>query len=170
MKIKVIKGDITKIEVDVIVNAANSSLLGGGGVDGAIHRAGGSQILDECRNIRNRQGKCKTGEAVITNAGNLPAKKVIHTVGPVYNGGKRLEKEKQALANCYLNSLELAEMNDSKSIAFPNISTGIYRFPKELAAEIAIEAVSNYKSEIVEDVIFVCFDDENYEIYIELLK
>ncbi|WP_299120139.1 O-acetyl-ADP-ribose deacetylase [uncultured Winogradskyella sp.] len=170
MKIQVIKGDITKIEVDSIVNAANSSLLGGGGVDGAIHRAGGSQILDECRDIRNRQGKCKTGEAVITTAGKLPAKKVIHTVGPVYNGGKRLEKEKQDLSNCYLNSIKLAEEFNLKSIAFPNISTGIYRFPKDLAAEIAVEIVSSYKSSTIEDVIFVCFDDENYQIYKELLK
>jgi O-acetyl-ADP-ribose deacetylase (regulator of RNase III) len=170
MKIQIIQGDITKIEVDAIVNAANSSLLGGGGVDGAIHRAGGSQILDECRDIRNRQGKCKTGEAVITNAGNLPAQKVIHTVGPVYNGGKRLEKEKQALANCYLNSLKLAEMNNLKSIAFPNISTGIYRFPKELAAEIAVEIISNYESRTIEDVIFICFDDKNYQIYKKLIK
>lgn len=165
MKIQVIKGDITKIEIDAIVNAANSSLLGGGGVDGAIHRAGGSAILDECRDIRNRQGKCKTGEAVITTAGNLPAKKIIHTVGPVYNGGKRIEKEKEALANCYLNSLRLAETNNLKSMAFPNISTGIYKFPKELAAEIAIETVSNYQSETIEEVVFVCFDDENYQIY-----
>ena len=170
MNIQVIKGDITKVEVDVIVNAANSSLLGGGGVDGAIHRAGGPQILNECQDIRNRQGKCKTGEAVITTAGNLLAKKVIHTVGPVYNGGKRIEKEKQALASCYLNSLQLAEKNDLKFIAFPNISTGIYRFPKELAAEIALETVLNYKSKIVENVIFVCFDDENYQIYNAKLK
>ncbi|WP_458628739.1 O-acetyl-ADP-ribose deacetylase [Winogradskyella sp. PC D3.3] len=165
MKIQVIKADITKIDVDAIVNAANSSLLGGGGVDGAIHRAGGRAILDECRAIRNRQGKCKTGEAVITTAGNLLAKKVIHTVGPVYNGGNRLEKEKQALEQCYVNSLKLAEINDLKSIAFPNISTGIYKFPKELAAKIAIKTVSNFKSEIIENVIFVCFDDENYQIY-----
>nr|WP_321221923.1 O-acetyl-ADP-ribose deacetylase [uncultured Psychroserpens sp.] len=170
MKIQVVKADITEIEVDVIVNAANSSLLGGGGVDGAIHRAGGSAILDECRDIRNRQGKCKTGEAVITTAGNLPAQKVIHTVGPVYNGGERLEREKQDLTNCYLNSLKLAEMNNFKSIAFPNISTGIYRFPKELAAEIAIKTISNYKSETIKNVIFVCFDDENYQIYIARLK
>ncbi|WP_422107237.1 O-acetyl-ADP-ribose deacetylase [Winogradskyella sp.] len=170
MKISLIQGDITKIKVDAIVNAANSSLLGGGGVDGAIHRAGGSAILDECRAIRNRQGKCKTGEAVITTAGNLPAMKVIHTVGPVYNGGHRLEKEKQLLANCYSNSLKLAEVNNLKSIAFPNISTGIYRFPKELAAEVAIAAVTSYESDIVEDVIFVCFDDENYQIYKQQLK
>ncbi|WP_299273237.1 O-acetyl-ADP-ribose deacetylase [uncultured Psychroserpens sp.] len=170
MIIQVQRGDITKIKVDAIVNAANSSLLGGGGVDGAIHRIGGSEILDECRDIRNRQGNCKTGEAVMTTAGNLPAQKVIHTVGPVYNGGKRLGQEKQALANCYNNSLKLAEMNNLKSIAFPNISTGIYRFPKDLAANIAIETVSNFKSEIVEEVIFVCFDEENYNIYKAKLK
>jgi O-acetyl-ADP-ribose deacetylase (regulator of RNase III) len=167
MKIEVIQGDITKLEVDVIVNAANSSLLGGGGVDGAIHRAGGPEILEDCQKIRNRQGKCKTGEAVITTAGNLPAKKVIHTVGPVYNGGKRLEKEKELLANCYKNSLELAKMNDFKSIAFPNISTGIYKFPKELAAEIAIKAVQ--ENAVLENVIFVCFDEENYNIYKSIL-
>lgn len=170
MKITLIKGDITKIKVDAVVNAANSSLLGGGGVDGAIHRAGGTMILDECRDIRNRQGKCKTGEAVITTAGNLPAKKVIHTVGPVYNGGNRLEKEKQLLADCYINSLKLAETNELKTIAFPNISTGIYRFPKSLAADVAIESVLNYKSETIEEVIFVCFDDENYQLYKEKLK
>ena len=170
MKTTLIKGDITKIKVDVVVNAANSSLLGGGGVDGAIHRAGGPMILEECRDIRNRQGKCKTGEAVITTAGNLTAKKVIHTVGPVYNGGNRLEKEKQLLADCYINSLKLAEANELKTIAFPNISTGIYRFPKSLAADVAINAVSNYKSETIEEVIFVCFDDENYQLYKEKLK
>ena len=166
MKIELIKGDITKVKVDVIVNAANSSLLGGGGVDGAIHRAGGKEILEECQQIRNRQGKCKTGEAVITTAGNLPAKKVIHTVGPVYNGGKNYEKEKQ-LSNCYHNSMLIAKENDLKTIAFPNISTGIYRFPKQLAAEIAIKAVKKYP--ILEKVIFVCFDEENFEIYQSLL-
>jgi O-acetyl-ADP-ribose deacetylase (regulator of RNase III) len=170
MKIALIKGDITKIKVDAVVNAANSSLLGGGGVDGAIHRVGGPMILDECRDIRNRQGKCKTGEAVMTTAGNLPAKKVIHTVGPVYNGGNRLEKEKQLLADCYINSLKLAEANELKAIAFPNISTGIYRFPKSLAADIAIKSVLNYKSTTIEEVIFVCFDDENYQLYKEKLK
>ncbi len=166
MKIELIKGDITKVKVDVIVNAANSSLLGGGGVDGAIHRAGGKKILEECQQIRNRQGKCKTGEAVITTAGNLPAKKVIHTVGPVYNGGKNYEKEKQ-LSNCYHNSMLIAKENDLKTIAFPNISTGIYRFPKQLAAAIAIKTVTEHP--ILEKVIFVCFDEENYEIYQSLL-
>ena len=167
LRIKIIKGDITKVEADAIVNAANSSLLGGGGVDGAIHRAGGKDILEACQEIRNRQGKCKTGEAVITPAGNLPAKKVIHTVGPVYNGGKRLEKEKQALINCYKNSLLLAKEHGLKTIAFPNISTGIYRFPKQLAAEIAMQTVKEFND--LEKVIFVCFDDENFEIYQNLL-
>jgi O-acetyl-ADP-ribose deacetylase (regulator of RNase III) len=168
MKIELIKGDITKVEADAIVNAANSSLLGGGGVDGAIHRAGGKQILEECIEIRNKQGKCKTGEAVVTTAGNLPAKYVIHTVGPVWNGDE--EKGSKLLANCYYNSLKLAESLKVKTFAFPNISTGIYRFPKELAAKIAIDEVKNFTSEIIEKVIFVCFDDENEEIYRTLLK
>lgn len=168
MKIELIKDDITKIEADAIVNAANSSLLGGGGVDGAIHRNGGKQILEECIEIRNKQGKCKTGEAVVTTAGNLPAKYVIHTVGPVWNGDE--EKGTKLLANCYKNSLELAESLDVKTIAFPNISTGVYQFPKELAAKIVINEVKNFKSEILEKVIFVCFDEENEEIYRNLLE
>lgn len=170
MKITVFQDDITKIEVDVIVNAANSSLLGGGGVDGAIHRAGGSDILNECQAIRNKQGGCKTGEAVITTAGNLPAKKVIHTVGPVFNSDKDLKTQEEALANCYRNSLKLAEAHGLQSIAFPNISTGIYKFPKVLAAEIAIQTVSNYNSTIINNVIFVCFDQENYSIYKNKIK
>lgn len=168
MKIELIKGDITKIKSDAIVNAANSSLLGGGGVDGAIHRAGGSQILEECKEIRNRQGKCKTGEAVVTTAGNLPAKHVIHTVGPIWNNDE--EKSSELLANCYKNSLKLAESLDVKTIAFPNISTGVYRFPKDLAGEIAVREVLNFKSEIIEKVVFVCFDDENEMIYKQLLN
>ncbi|GAA5091767.1 O-acetyl-ADP-ribose deacetylase [Chryseobacterium ginsengisoli] len=168
MKIELIKGDITKIKADAIVNAANSSLLGGGGVDGAIHRAGGQQILKECIDIRNRQGKCNTGEAVVTTAGNLPAKYVIHTVGPVWNDNE--EKESKLLANCYKNSLKLAESLEAKIIAFPNISTGIYRFPKELAGKIAVDEVKNFKSDVIEKVIFVCFDAENEEIYKKLLK
>src|SRR5687768_1023129 len=126
MKLKVLRQDITKVHVDAIVNAANNSLLGGGGVDGAIHRAGGPAILEECRQIRNRQGGCATGEAVITTAGNLTAKFVIHTVGPVWNGGRANESE--LLAKCYQNSLSLAVQNKVHSIAFPNISTGVYRF------------------------------------------
>lgn len=170
MKLELTKGDITKVKTEAIVNAANSSLLGGGGVDGAIHRAGGKTILEACQDIRNKQGKCKTGEAVITTAGNLPSHYVIHTVGPVYNGGKRVEKEKELLANCYINSLQLAEENKIKTIAFPNISTGIYRFPKELASQIAIETILQYKSEYIEKVVFVCFDEENYNFYKSLLN
>ncbi|AZJ33685.1 O-acetyl-ADP-ribose deacetylase (regulator of RNase III), contains Macro domain [Tenacibaculum mesophilum] len=166
MTIKIIKGDITKVRVDIIVNAANSSLLGGSGVDGAIHRAGGSSILEECQQIRNKQGKCKTGEAVITTAGNLPAKKVIHTVGPVYQEGKNNEKE--LLANCYKNSLLLAKENNLHSIAFPCISTGIYRFPKQVAAEVALSTIKS--TPILDEVIFVCFDNESYMIYKKILN
>src|SRR6478672_2393861 len=163
-KIELIKGDITKVHVDAIVNAANSSLLGGGGVDGAIHRAGGPSILQECRKIVARQGGCKTGEAVITTAGNLPARFVIHTVGPVWIGGNRNEPE--LLANCYKNSLNLAVKNNCHSIAFPNISTGIYRFPKRMAASIAVKTVADYTLEnhLLRNIVFVCFDEENYEL------
>ncbi len=163
MKISLIKGDITKIEVDAIVNAANSSLLGGGGVDGAIHRAGGPAILEACRAIRARQGGCDTGEAVITTAGNLPAHKVIHTVGPVWNKGD--QREKDLLRTCYLNSLAIAEEHGLARIAFPNISTGVYRFPKHEACPIAINAARSHRSNLVEEVIFVCFDEENYRLY-----
>ena len=130
------KGDITKLTVDAIVNAANTSLLGGGGVDGAIHRAGGQAILDDCRKIIAKQGGCKVGQAVITIAGNLPSKFVIHTVGPVWNGGQKDEREK--LADCYKNSLQLAVDNGCKTIAFPNISTGIYRFQKTKLQELQL--------------------------------
>lgn len=162
MNITIIKADITKIKADAIVNAANTSLLGGGGVDGAIHRAGGAAILEDCRKIVARQGSCKTGEAVITTAGNLFAKYVIHTVGPVWNGGNKNEEEK--LRNCYMNSLKLAVDNGCKTIAFPSISTGVYRFPKDKAAEIAISAIENFlnTNTFIEEVILVCFDDENY--------
>lgn len=164
-RITLLKGDITKINSDAIVNAANTSLMGGGGVDGAIHRAGGPAILEECRNIVARQGGCKTGEAVITTGGKLPAKFIIHTVGPVWNGGSNREKEK--LASCYRNSLLLAVENECATIAFPNISTGIYGFPKNEAAKIALETVSSFlaEAERIEKVIFVCFDEENYGIY-----
>ena len=168
-RIQLVKGDITKQQTDAIVNAANSSLLGGGGVDGAIHRAGGKAILDQCVAIRNRQGGCKTGEAVITTGGNLPAKYVIHTVGPVWNGDKA-EKE-QLLANAYRNSLKIAIENDIETIAFPNISTGIYHFPKDKAAAIAVATVKQFLSEndSIKQVVFVCFDDENYSLYKDLL-
>ncbi|MVT12488.1 O-acetyl-ADP-ribose deacetylase [Chitinophaga tropicalis] len=168
-RITVKQGDITKTEVDAIVNAANSSLLGGGGVDGAIHRAGGPAILEECYRIRERQGGCKTGEAVITTAGKLPAKYVIHTVGPVWNKGS--EEEKTLLKNAYINSLKLAMENEVATVAFPNISTGIYRFPKKVAAEIAIDAVKAFlrKNRSIKQVVFVCFDQENYELYTSMM-
>ena len=161
-------GDITTLAVDAIVNAANSSLMGGGGVDGAIHRAGGPAILEECRAIRARQGGCPTGRAVVTSGGALPARYVIHTVGPVWNGGR--SGEEALLADAYRNSLKLALENDVKTIAFPNISTGVYRFPKRRAAEIALETVRAFLSEsaLPEHVIFACFDKENYHIYEEL--
>lgn len=168
MNFELIQADITTVHVDAIVNAANTSLLGGGGVDGAIHRKGGAQILDECIKIRNRQGGCKVGEAVITTAGKLPAKFVIHTVGPVWNGDK--DAKKILLGNCYRNSLDVALQHQIKTIAFPNISTGIYHFPKKLAAQIAIETIVNYHSiDQFDKIIFVCFDDENYSIYQEEL-
>lgn len=168
-RLNLIKGDITKLSYDAIVNAANSSLLGGGGVDGAIHRAGGSAILEECRAIRARQGKCKTGQAVITTAGNMPAQKVIHTVGPVWNNGG--DKVNQLLADCYRNSLQLAVDNGLKTIVFPNISTGIYRFPKAEAAVIALTTVNDFlaQNESIKEVIFCCFDEENYQLYLNEL-
>ena len=164
-RVQVIQGDITKVEVDAIVNAANSSLLGGGGVDGAIHRAGGPEILAECKKIREQQGGCPTGEAVLTTAGRLPAKYVIHTVGPVWHGGNK--GEPRLLANCYRNSLTLAVENAVTTIAFPNISTGVYRFPKEQAAEIALQTVVAFlkDDQQIKKVIFVCFDRENYALY-----
>lgn len=168
MNITLIQGDITTIEVDVIVNAANTLLLGGGGVDGAIHRAGGPEIMDECKIIRDRQGGCPVGEAVITNAGKLPVKKVIHTVGPVWKGGE--SNEEILLSKCYINSLRLAEKYGMKSIAFPNISTGVYHFPKDKAASIAINSVRNYDGPIIEKVVFVCFDLENFHLYRKLIE
>jgi O-acetyl-ADP-ribose deacetylase (regulator of RNase III) len=161
-KITVVKADITKIIADAIVNAANSSLLGGGGVDGAIHRAGGAAILEDCRKIIAKQGGCKTGEAVITTAGNLPAKYVIHTVGPVWNGGQK--NEAALLENCYRNSLKLAVENNCKTIAFPNISTGIYGFPKDKAAVIAVKAVTDFLvlDKTITKITFVCFDEDNF--------
>lgn len=168
-RMQVLRGDITKVEADAIVNAANSSLLGGGGVDGAIHRAGGPAILEDCRKIVARQGGCKTGEAVITTAGNLPAKYVIHTVGPVWNGGNKSEAEK--LSACYRNALQLAVDRHCKSIAFPAISTGIYGYPKELAAEIAVTTTVHFLQQHagIELVLFVCFDESSVAIIKEVV-
>ncbi|MBZ4190294.1 O-acetyl-ADP-ribose deacetylase [Niabella beijingensis] len=156
--IQVLAGDITKVTADAIVNAANSSLMGGGGVDGAIHRAGGPEILAECRKIVAQQGGCKTGEAVTTTAGLLPAKYVIHTVGPVWNGGQKQEAEK--LRSCYINSLKQAVEHHCRSIAFPGISTGIYGYPKNEAASVAVNAVKDFLAQhsLIEEIYFVCFD------------
>jgi O-acetyl-ADP-ribose deacetylase len=169
-RIELLQGDITKLHVDAIVNAANSSLLGGGGVDGAIHRAGGKAILEECIKIRSKQGGCAVGEAVITTAGNLPAKYVIHAVGPVWS--KSNTGANALLSNAYRNSLQLANKNNLKTVAFPNISTGIYGFPKEEAAGVAVKTVKDFLAENhkIDKVIFICFDGENYRIYEKLLS
>ncbi|MFH1726494.1 MAG: O-acetyl-ADP-ribose deacetylase [Elusimicrobiota bacterium] len=162
---KAIQGDITLEAVDAIVNAANESLLGGGGVDGAIHRAAGPELLEECRTL----GGCPTGQARATKGYGLPAKWVIHTVGPVWGGGKRGEDE--LLASCYRNSLELALRKGAASVAFPAISTGVYRFPPERAARIAHrEAAAFLKKHPEIEVRFVCFDRATCEIYRELLN
>ncbi|MGE6494891.1 O-acetyl-ADP-ribose deacetylase [Cupriavidus metallidurans] len=168
--LQVVHGDITRMEVDAIVNAANSGLLGGGGVDGAIHGAGGPAIMDACRAIRDAQGGCPTGEAVITTGGRLPAPYVIHAVGPVWHGGSK--EEETQLASAYRNSIRLAGEHNLRTVAFPNISTGIYGFPRERAVDIAIAAVREAlpKSPSIEQVTFVCFDDENYRLYRERLS
>lgn len=170
MKLGLERGDITKFVGDAIVNAANSSLLGGGGVDGAIHRAGGDAILKDCQAIRARQGGCGTGEAVITGGGNLRARHVIHTVGPVWREGKF--NEAQLLANCYRNSLRLALENHLKTVAFPCISTGIYGYPAELAAPLAIATVHDFGAENpgLEAVTFVVFSEADERLYRSLLK
>ena len=164
-RIEIIQGDITRLQVDAIVNAANKSLLGGGGVDGAIHRAAGPGLVKECRKLNG----CETGNAKITGGYNLPASFVIHAVGPVWQDGKK--NEEKLLASCYQKSLEIAAEKHLKSIAFPNISTGIYGFPKEKAAIIAISSVTNFLNQNpkIKKVIFAIFDEENYEIYQDLL-
>jgi O-acetyl-ADP-ribose deacetylase len=165
-RIKLLNGDITKLKVDAIVNAANSSLLGGGGVDGAIHRAAGPGLVVECKTL----GGCPVGEAKVTSGYNLLAKFIIHTVGPVWHGGKN--DEEKLLSDCYRNSMLIATHLKLKSIAFPNISTGIYGFPKEQAAEIALKTIKEYLKgeEFPEKVIFISFENENYEIYRKILE
>jgi len=161
VEIELVLGDITKLKVDAIVNAANTMLLGGGGVDGAIHRAAGPELLQECRKL----GGCQVGEAKMTKGYRLPAKHVIHTVGPVWRGGKANEEE--ILANCYRNSLRLAEENGIKSVAFPSISTGAYHFPIEAASRIAVETVreSSKKTPGIQKIIFVCYSQSDYKAY-----
>lgn len=160
-RIHIVEGDITTMEVDAIVNAANNTLLGGGGVDGAIHRAGGPIILEQCKKI----GGCPTGEARITTAGNMPSKYVIHTVGPVYKGGNK--NEAKLLYNAYYNSMRLAKEYNLKTIAFPAISTGVYGYPKDEACDIAISAVMDFidKEGEIEEVYFVLFSNKDYTLY-----
>jgi len=164
-KIKIQQADITKLHVDAIVNAANNSLLGGGGVDGAIHRAAGKELLEECRGLNG----CATGQAKITGGYKLPARFVIHTVGPVWHGGSKNEPE--LLASCYRNSLRLASENNIKTIAFPSISTGVYGYPIEQASEIAVREVKTFLAtgSSIEEVHFVCFSDYAFEVYRKLL-
>ncbi len=164
--IKCHSGDITKLKVDAIVNAANSSLLGGGGVDGCIHRAAGPQLLEECRTLHG----CRTGEAKITGGYNLPAKHVIHTVGPIYSGSS---SDPEMLRNCYWNSLEVAKAGNLHSIAFPGISTGVYGYPKKEAAYIALTTVKEWieaNSEYDVEVTFVCFSEEDYRLYETIIR
>jgi len=165
-KIEITRGDITTLVVDAIVNAANRSLLGGGGVDGAIHRSAGPQLLEACELLNG----CNTGDAKITPGFRLPSKYVIHTVGPVWKDGKYHEKE--LLASCYRQSLRIASQNNIKKIAFPNISTGVYGFPKQEAAAIAVETVQNFLADHpeIDEVIFCCFDEENFKIYNKLIS
>lgn len=165
-RIELVQGDITKQKVDAIVNAANTTLLGGGGVDGAIHRAAGTKLLEECRTL----GGCSTGDAKITKGYNLPAKWVIHTVGPVWHGGK--SREDELLASCYRRSLELAAEKGLRTVAFPAISTGAYGFPLERATQIAVREVADFLEEhsAIEKVVFVCFDKYAYDGYAKALK
>ncbi|MEJ5263690.1 MAG: O-acetyl-ADP-ribose deacetylase [Bacteroidales bacterium] len=167
VKITLLQGDITRMEVDAIVNAANTTLLGGGGVDGAIHAAAGPDLLAECRTL----GGCPTGEAKVTRGYRLPARYIIHTVGPIWRGGHN--NEEMLLRSCYENALKRAEELQIETIAFPNISTGVYAFPKQRAAEIALDVLNQYakkKDTTLKEIFLVCFDLENYQIYKRLMN
>ncbi len=166
MQIQLVQGDITQQQVDAIVNAANEGLYGGGGVDGAIHRAAGPELAEECRRIRESTGGCATGDAVVTGAGELPAKYVIHTVGPVWHGGGRNEPE--LLASCYRTSLQRAEELGAASVAFPAVSTGVYGYPVRDAAQIAFKTVREHVATSVDCVVFVLFSDRDYKVYREI--
>jgi O-acetyl-ADP-ribose deacetylase len=166
-RIEVMQGDITKLEVDAIVNAANSSLLGGGGVDGAIHRAAGPDLLEQCIRIRNAEGGCKTGDAKVTSGGRLKAKWVIHTVGPVYEDGA--DGEAELLASCYRKSLQHATDLGAKSIAFPAISTGIYGYPLREACEIAVNTISAHAAPLPELVVLCMFSKKDYDTMLEVV-
>jgi len=170
-KLSIVQGDITRQATDAVVNAANSSLMGGGGVDGAIHRAGGPAILEECKQIVFRQGRLPAGKAVITTGGNLKAKHVIHTVGPIWHGGGRNEAE--LLASAYGESLKMAAENKLASISLPSISTGAYGYPVDKASRIAIGTVISFLKEqatSIKEVVFVLFDSRTYESYCSALK
>lgn len=169
-KLSLIQGDITKQETDAIVNAANSSLMGGGGVDGAIHRAGGPDILEECKKIVAKQGRLPTGKAVITTGGRLKSRHVIHTVGPIWHGGDGGEAD--LLASAYRESLTLAAASGLKTISFPSISTGAYGYPVDSAAEVALQTVIKFleKDAFLQEVVFVLFDNRTCEVYIEELE
>ena len=169
--IELIQGDITKAEVDAIVNAANKELVGGGGVDGAIRRAGGEAVVKACDTIRKQQGGCPTGTAVITTGGNLPAKYVIHTAGPVWHGGS--EGESDLLASCYQECLKLASENEVNSIAFPSISTGVYRYPTDKAAKVALQSILDLTesgTKVPTSIQFILFDDATYNCYVDALS
>jgi O-acetyl-ADP-ribose deacetylase len=169
-KLSVIQGDITRQKTEAIVNAANSSLMGGGGVDGAIHRAGGPKILEECKEIVAKQGRLLAGQAVITTGGNLPAKNVIHTVGPIWHGGSNGEAE--VLASAYSESLKKAQENHLRNISFPSISTGAYGYPVEEAAKTAVKAIKDFLKldTAIEEVVMVLFDNRTYEAYVKAVE
>lgn len=172
--LSIVQGDITAVDVGAIVNAANSSLCGGGGVDGAIHLVGGPRIAQDCQAIVSRRGSCRPGTAVVTGAGELPAGLVIHAVGPIWDDSVDPVDHDCTLGSCYTTSLTLAADYKVRDVAFPNISTGVYGFPKARAAAVAVNATLDWleanRASPIEEIIFVCYDDENYQLYQQLLS